>query len=151
MNVGQCFNTQPLATSHKYCDTTPFFLKKYAYSPPPPFLPYSMLRECENCFELLWWLPGTSGRPKTLKFNIETGGWKAVCAIRVGDWKSKIILTGIYLSRCFQKFSNKLKNELHPLHTASIGSSNLKRQVIFWFYIAIFIISLELQRVALHT
>ena len=41
------------------------FLKKYAYSPPPLHPRYSMLRECENCLELLWWLPGTSGRPKT--------------------------------------------------------------------------------------
>ena len=31
-------------------------------------------RECENCLELLWWLPSTSGRPKTKKVNIEAGG-----------------------------------------------------------------------------
>ena len=31
-----------------------------------------MLRECENCLELHWWLPGISGRPKIAKVNIET-------------------------------------------------------------------------------
>ena len=36
----------------KYCGTTPFFLKKYAYSPHPN-PPYSILRECENYLELL--------------------------------------------------------------------------------------------------
>ena len=103
-------------------------------TPPPP--PYSMWRECENCLELLWWLSDTSGTPKTQKGNIEIGEKGFVPQfLRVIFWKSKIIFTGVYLSRCFQTFLNKLTNKFHTLHTASTGSPNLERDVIFWFYI----------------
>ena len=143
MNVGQCFNTQPLATSHKYCDTTPFFLKKYAYSPPTSHIQcWESVKIVSNCSDgCLVHLAGLKLKNSTLKLGVGRGFVPFVWRVIV--WKSKIILTGIYLSRCFQTFSNKLKNELHPLHAASTGSSNLKRCVIFWFYIAIFIIALS--------
>ena len=117
---------------------SPFFPYKICFQPLPPSPPppYSMWRACENCLELLWWLSDTSGTPKTQKGNIEIGEKGFVPQfLRVIFWKSKIIFTGVYLSRCFQTFLNKLTNKFHTLHTASTGSPNLERDVIFWFYI----------------
>ena len=62
MYTAHCVLTLYLQSVTKYCGTTPFSLKICLQLPYPPF---PMLRECENCLELLRWLPGRSGRPKT--------------------------------------------------------------------------------------
>ena len=135
--------------SHKILWHNPFFLKKYAYSPPP--LSTSSLFNVEkvkngwNCWDgCLVHLTGLKLNKSTLKL-----GKGSLCQGRgfVSQFlyvivrKSKIILTAIYLSRCFQTFLNKLTNKVHTLHTVSTGSPNLIYLLILYF-------SLKLQRVA---
>ena len=121
----------------KYCGRTPSFLKKYAYSHPIPSI------QCWESVKIVWncsdgYLVHLVGL-KLEKINIETGRRGFILQfLWVIVWKSKKKkkkLTDIYLSRCFQTFLNKLTNKLHTFHTASTGSPNLKRGVIFWFYI----------------
>ena len=146
--MNDCF-IQILQSVIKYCGTTPFSLKNMLTVLPP--LSTSSLFNVEkvkngwNCCDgCLVHLTGLKLNKSTLKLG--KGG---LCQGRefvpqflyVIVRKSKIILTAIYLSRCFQTFLNKLTNKVHTLHTISTGSPNLIYLLILYF-------SLKLQRVA---
>ena len=120
--------------SHKILRHNPFFLKKYAHSPPPPH-PTPPLFNVERVWKLFgialmasWYIWQAQ--------NLKSQHWN-LCHNFCG-WLSeseKLFWQGIFLSRCFQTFLSKVTNKLHTLHTASTGSPNLKRGVILRFYI----------------
>ena len=104
-----------------------FFLKKHAYSSAiPPVQCWESVKIVWNFYDgCLVYLADLKLKKSTLK--LREGG---LCHNFCG-WLSKIILTGIYLSRCLQTFSNKFTNKLHILHTASTGSLILKGVLSF--------------------
>ena len=82
-NLKQCYVEKWNYNQSQNIVVQPLFPLKNMLTASHPL--YSMLRECGNCLfvELLWWLPGTSGRPKTCQhWNWGNG----VCAtIFMGD------------------------------------------------------------------